>query len=125
MTSTAASESPLDGVIGVFCFSFPLHLAGKPETKRAEHLDTVTIPMLFLSGSRDELAELDLLEPVCDKLGSRATLHVLQTADHGYKILEKSRTITEDVFVETARVVRNWASKLKRLKSSLTPFARR
>jgi uncharacterized protein len=72
--------------------------------------------MLFLSGSRDELAEIDLLKPVCEKLGNRATLHVLDTADHGYKILKKSRTSTEDVFVEMARVVRDWASKLKRLK---------
>ena len=112
MTSTAASESPLDGVIGLVFFSFPLHLAGKPETKRATHLDAVTIPMLFLSGSRDELAEMDLLKPVCEKLGKRATLHVLDTADHGYKVLKKSRASVEDVFAEMARVVREWAMKL-------------
>ena len=92
MTSTAASESPLEGVRGLVFFSFPLHLAGKPETKRADHLAGVTVPMLFLSGTRDELADLDLLRPVCEKLGERATLHVLDTADHGYKILKKSRT---------------------------------
>ena len=112
MTSTAASESPLEGVRGLVFFSFPLHLAGKPETKRAEHLDAVTVPMLFLSGSRDELASLDRLRPVCEKLGSRATLHVLDTADHGFKILKKSRTSPEDVFAEMARVVRDWATKL-------------
>jgi uncharacterized protein len=112
MTSTAASESPLDGVIGLVFFSFPLHLAGKPETKRAEHLKAVTIPMLFLSGSRDELAEMDLLKPVCKKLGKFATLHVLDMADHGYKVLKKSRASTEDVFVEMARLVREWANKL-------------
>ena len=112
MTSTAASESPLDGVVGLVFFSFPLHLAGKPETKRAEHLNAVTIPMLFLSGSRDELADLDLLKPVCKDLGQIATLHVLDTADHGYKILKKSRMSTEDVFVEMARVVRDWAARL-------------
>jgi hypothetical protein len=112
MTSTAASESPLDGVIGLVFFSFPLHLAGKPETKRATHLDAVTIPMLFLSGSRDELAEMDLLKPVCKRLGKLATLHVLDTADHGYKVLKKSRTSAEDVFVEMACVVREWATKL-------------
>jgi predicted alpha/beta-hydrolase family hydrolase len=83
MTSTAASESPLDSVIGLVFFSFPLHLAGKPEMKRADHLADVTVPMLFLSGSRDELAEMDLLKPVCEKLGKLATLHVLDTADHG------------------------------------------
>jgi predicted alpha/beta-hydrolase family hydrolase len=112
MTSTAASESPLDGVIGLVFFSFPLHLAGKPETKRADHLADVTVPMLFLSGSRDELAGLDLLRPVCEKLGDRATLHVLDTADHGYKILKKTRTSPEGVFDEIARVVRDWAAKL-------------
>ena len=112
MTSTAASESPLEGVIGLVFFSFPLHLAGKPETKRATHLDAVTIPMLFLSGSRDELAEMDLLKPVCKRLGKLATLHVLDTADHGYKVLKKSRTSTEDVFVEMARVVKEWVARL-------------
>ncbi len=109
MTSTAASESPIDGARGLVFFSFPLHLAGKPETKRAEHLASVTVPMLFLSGSRDELADLALLRPVCAKLGDRATLHVLDTADHGYKILKKSRTSAEDVFDEMARVLRDWA----------------
>jgi predicted alpha/beta-hydrolase family hydrolase len=112
MTSTAASESPLEGVRGLAFFSFPLHLAGKPETKRADHLASVTVPMLFLSGSRDELAGLDLLRPVCERLSKRATLHVLDTADHGYKVLKKSRAGDEDVFVEMARVVRDWASKL-------------
>jgi uncharacterized protein len=112
MTSTASSETPLDGVRGLVFFSFPLHLAGKLETKRAEHLDAVTVPMLFLSGTRDELAEMDLLKPVCEKLGKHATLHTLDTADHGYKVLKKSRTSAEDVFVEMARVVRDWASKL-------------
>src|SRR5213595_705911 len=79
MTSTAASDSPLDGVVGLVFFSFPLHQPGKPDTKRAEHLSAVTIPMLFLSGTRDELADLSLPRPVCKKL---ATLHPLDTADH-------------------------------------------
>lgn len=112
MTSTAASESPIEGVHGLVFFSFPLHLAGKPETKRADHLADVSVPMLFLSGTRDELADLDLLRPVCQKLGSRATLHLLDTADHGYKILKKTRTNPEDVFAEMARVVRDWAKNL-------------
>jgi predicted alpha/beta-hydrolase family hydrolase len=112
MTSTAASESPIEGIGGLIFFSFPLHPAGKPETKRAEHLADLAVPMLFLSGTRDELAEMDLLRPVCEKFGGRATLHVLDTADHGYKVLKKSRTSPEDVFAEMARVVRDWASKL-------------
>jgi predicted alpha/beta-hydrolase family hydrolase len=110
MTSTAASESPLDGVSGLVFFAFPLHQPGKPDTKRAEHLAAVTVPMLFLSGTRDELAALDLLKPVCKSLGKLATLHLLDTADHGFKTLKRSRTTETDVFVEMARVVRDWAS---------------
>ncbi len=113
MTSTAASEIPLDGVRGLVFFSFPLHPPGKPETKRGDHLDAITVPMLFLSGTRDELAELALLRPVCKRLGRRATLHELDTADHGYKVLKKSRRTEENVFVEMARTVRRWAAGLR------------
>ncbi|WP_435018202.1 alpha/beta family hydrolase [Tundrisphaera sp. TA3] len=112
MTSIAASESPIEGLAGLVFFSFPLHPAGKPGTDRADHLASVALPMLFLSGSRDDLAALDLLRPACRALGDRATLHVLETADHGYKILKKSRPTDEDVFAEMARVVRGWANGL-------------
>jgi uncharacterized protein len=111
MTTTAASESPLEGVRGLILFSFPLHQPGKPDDKRAEHLNSVTVPMLFLSGTRDSLASLDLLQPLCRRLKS-ATLHLLDTADHGYRTLKRSRHSEEDVFVEIARVVRGWTSKL-------------
>jgi predicted alpha/beta-hydrolase family hydrolase len=110
MTSTAASEFPLDGVRGLVFFSFPLHQPGKPETKRAEHLNKVTVPMLFLSGTRDELADLGLLKTVCKKLGKRATLHLLDTADHGFRTLKRARRSAEDVFVEMARIVREWVA---------------
>jgi predicted alpha/beta-hydrolase family hydrolase len=113
MTSTAASESPLKGVIGLVFFAFPLHQPGKPDSKRAEHLSAVTVPMLFLSGTRDDLADLSLLQPQCKKLGKRATLHLLDTADHGFRTLKRSRKSEEDVFVEMARVVQEWASELK------------
>ncbi len=113
MTSLAAAESPLERVRGLVFFSFPLHPAGKPGTERAEHLSNVTVPMLFLSGTRDELADLNLLRPVCERLGDRATLHLLDTADHGFKVLKRSRQSNEDVFVEMARVVKEWASKLE------------
>lgn len=110
MTSTAQSESPIEGVKGLVFFSFPLHPAGEPAVKRADHLADVTIPMLFLSGTRDALAELDLLEPVVKKLGRRATLHLLDTADHSFKILKRTRQSGEDVFDEMARVVSEWVS---------------
>ena len=79
---------------------------------RAAHLSDVTVPMLFLSGTRDKLAELDLLQPVCDKLGDKATQHLLDTADHGFKVLKRSRKTDEDVFIEMARVISEWMSTL-------------
>ena len=111
MTSTAASETPLDGVGGLVFFSFPLHPPGQPGTKRADHLKNVNVPMLFLSGTRDEFAGLELLRPVCEGLPF-ATLHVLDTADHGYRILKRTRQSQEDVFVEMARTVRDWSGAL-------------
>ncbi|MFT3743474.1 MAG: hypothetical protein QM785_04180 [Pyrinomonadaceae bacterium] len=93
-------------------FAFPLHPAGDPATKRAEHLKQIDIPMLFLSGTRDALGELDLLEPVVKDLAEKATLHLLDTADHSFKVLKRTRQSTEDVFAEMARVVREWATDL-------------
>jgi len=112
MTSTAQSEEPLEGPKGLVFSSFPLHLPGKPAITRAEHLTNVKIPMLFVSGTRDELATLDLLESVVENLGKRATLHKIDTANHSYKILKKSRRSYEDVFAEMARVTAEWASQL-------------
>lgn len=111
MTTTAQSEQPLENVKGLVLFSFPLHLPGRPDTKRAEHLASVKIPMLFLSGTRDELATLDLLEPTIEKLRKRATLHKIDTANHSYKILKKMRASDEDVFAEMARVLIEWIAK--------------
>lgn len=109
MTTTAQSESPLDGVKGLVLFSFPLHAPNRPDNARAAHLSAIKIPMLFLSGTRDALNDLTLFRPVIKKLGRNATLHLLDTADHGYKILKKTRESDEDVFVEMARVVHEWA----------------
>jgi len=112
MTSTAQSEQPIENLKGLVFFSFPLHPAGAPATTRAEHLANINIPMLFLSGTRDALAELDLLEPVVKDLGNQATLHLLDTADHSFKVLKKTRQSTEDVFVEMGRVVKMWSAAL-------------
>jgi len=112
MTSTAQSEQPIENLKGLVFFSFPLHPAGAPATTRAEHLANVNIPMLFLSGTRDALAELDLLEPVVKNLAEVATLHLVDTADHSFKILKKTRKSSEDVFVEMARVVRDWIANI-------------
>lgn len=112
MTSTAQSEEPIDGVKGLVFFSFPLHPTGEPATKRADHLANIDIPMLFLSGTRDDLATLELLEPTIENLGKHATLHKIETANHGYKILKKTRVSDEDVFAEMARVTSGWAAQL-------------
>ncbi len=108
MTTTAQGEAPLDGVKGLVLFSFPLHAPNRPDDKRAEHLSEIKIPMLFLSGTRDALNDHTLFRPVIKKLGKLATLHELDTADHGYKILKTSRKSGEDVFAEMARVSREW-----------------
>ncbi len=112
MTSTAASESPLTDVKGLVFFAFPLHQPGKPDVERAKHLGMVGIPMLFLSGTRDQLAKVDLLQSVCMSLGKQATLHLLDTADHGFRILKRSRQNKEDIFTEAARITAEWASAL-------------
>ncbi len=112
MTSTAQSEEPIAGVKGLVFFAFPLHPAGEPATKRADHLANIDIPMLFLSGTRDALGELDLLEPVVKSLGKKAMLHLLDTADHSFKILKRTRQSTEDVFAEMARITRDWSDKI-------------
>lgn len=112
MTTTAQSESPLDGVEGLVLFSFPLHAPNQPSDGRAAHLEAIKIPMIFLTGTRDALNDLDLFRPVIKKLGKRATLHLLETADHSYKVLKKTRTSAEDVFAEMARVTAEWAANL-------------
>lgn len=111
MTTTAQSEEPLENVKGLVLFSFPLHAPGRRETQRADHLKNIEIPMLFLSGTRDEFAALDLWQPVVKKL-KRSTLHLIDTANHSYKVLKKTRTSDEDVFVEIARSTREWCDRL-------------
>jgi len=95
-------EIPAAGLI--FC-SFPLHMPGKPDTKRAQHLPRIRQPLLFLSGTRDELADPKLLEPLVRSLPS-AKLHWLETADHGYRVLKRSRTRADSVFDEMAEGAR-------------------
>ena len=111
MTSMAAAGEPLDGLRGILFFAFPLHPAGKPGTERAAHLEQVTVPMLFISGPRDALAELSLLEPAVKKLGKRATLHLVDTADHGFRVRKRSRSSTEPVMEELARVASSWMKR--------------
>lgn len=111
MTTTAESESPLDGVRGLVLFSFPLHAPNRPGNSRAEHLYSIKIPTLFFTGTRDALNDLELFRPVVKKLGNIATLHLLETGDHSYKVLKKTRRASEDVFVEMARVLSEWVGE--------------
>jgi predicted alpha/beta-hydrolase family hydrolase len=90
MTSQAQAKSPLAGVRALAFFGFPLHPAGKPSIARADHLDGIAIPMLFLQGTRDKLAEVPLLEPVVARLGHRATLHLIDQADHSFHVPARS-----------------------------------
>ena len=108
MTSQAQAESPLPGVRGLAFLGFPLHPAGKPGTDRAEHLSRVKIPMLFVSGSRDALAELDLLTPVVAALGGRATLHVVEQADHSFKVAAKSGRTAAAAEAEALDTLTEW-----------------
>jgi hypothetical protein len=112
MSSQAASQELLQGVRGLVFFGFPLHPPNKPGTKRAEHLAEVKIPMLFLQGTRDTLAELSLLRPICSSLGSRATLHIIETADHSFHVLKSSGKTDAGVLRELAQTTASWAENL-------------
>jgi predicted alpha/beta-hydrolase family hydrolase len=90
MTSQAQAAAPLPGVDGLAFLGFPLHPAGKPSDDRAKHLSDVYVPMLFVQGTRDNLAELKLLEPVVKRLGPSASLHVEEGADHSFHVLARS-----------------------------------
>jgi predicted alpha/beta-hydrolase family hydrolase len=113
MTSLAASKEALPGVRGLVFFGFPLHPAGAPAIERAAHLDRVTVPMLFLAGTRDKLADLDLLRPVIDRLGAQATLHVVEGADHSFEVLKRTGRTAADVLDELAQTLATWSEALE------------
>ena len=110
MTSTAASQEALPGVRGLVFFGFPLHAPGKPSDERGRHLFEVKLPLLFLQGTRDQLADLTLLRPLCDRLQGQARLHVIDGADHSFHVPKKSGRTDEDVLSELGQVVADWAS---------------
>lgn len=112
MTSTAAAEAPLAGVLGLVFFGFPLHPAGKPSTRRGDHLADVGLPMLYLQGTRDRLADLELLRPVLDALEPAPALHVVDGADHGFHVLKRSGRTDADVIDELAGVSADWMAEL-------------
>ena len=111
MSSQAAADGFLNEVRGLVFFGFPLHPPKQPGTKRAEHLSRVAMPMLFLQGTRDALADLRLLRPICKELGARATLQVVETADHSFHVLKKSGSNDQQVLRELAAATVAWAEK--------------
>ena len=112
MTSQAQAIDALPGVCGLAFFGFPLHPAGKPSSDRAKHLADIRIPMLFLQGTRDALAELDLLEPVVKRLGKPATLHLVKEADHSFHVLARSGRNDREVMAEVLDAFAAWVDTI-------------
>jgi uncharacterized protein len=115
MTSLTFSEKPSEGparVSGLIFFGFSLHQPGRPDTERADHLAKVQLPMLFLQGTRDTLADLAFMRQVCVKLGHRATVHVVETADHSFHVLKRWGKTAGEVLCELASTVASWAGSL-------------
>ena len=111
MTSLAAAQQPLEGVRGLIFFGFPLHAAGRPGAERGQHLAEVKIPMLLLQGSRDALAELKLLKPLCAKIGKRAELFVVDGGDHSFHTLKSSGRSDDEVLEDVVRKAVGWIEK--------------
>jgi predicted alpha/beta-hydrolase family hydrolase len=112
MTSLATAKGMITGLSGLVFLGFPLHAAGKPSASRGAHLADVCLPMLFLQGTRDRLADLDLLRPLCDGLGTRATLHIIDGADHSFHVPKRSGRSEDAVRDELAATVDHWAAGL-------------
>src|SRR5215217_2155618 len=113
LSESSASQAQLDTPVrGLVFFGFPLHQPGRPDTHRADHLERVTIPMLFFQGTRDTLADLTLMRPVCAKLAPRATLHIVDGADHSFHVLKRSGKTDAEVLGELARTLSSWADSL-------------
>ena len=112
LTSLVAAEGRLPDVQGLIFYGFPLHAAGKPSSERGAHLAQVNVPMLFLQGTRDRLAELDLIRPVCRRLGKRASLHIVEGGDHSFHVPKRSGRTAEDVQNELGESVGAWVSGL-------------
>ncbi len=117
MTSQAQAASPLPGVRGLVFLGFPLHPAGKPSDERAKHLLDVHIPMLFLQGTRDDLANLELLQPLVERLGSRTTLKLFQDADHSFHVPARTGRKDAEVRAEMLDALGAWIENLIQVPS--------
>ena len=111
MTSLAQADKPLPGVRGLVFFGFPLHPAGRPGTQRADHLRDVGVPLLFLQGSRDRLAPLEQIRPICRELGKTTWLHVVEHADHSFQVLKRTGRSDAEVLDELAGQVARFTKR--------------
>lgn len=118
MTSQAQAESPLDGVRGIIFLGFPLHPPGKSSDERGNHLFEMSVPMLFLQGTRDEFADLQLLRPLVERLGRRATLELFADADHSFHVPARSGRKDADVMAGMLDVLAGWIGKITQRASS-------
>ena len=114
MTSLAASEGPLPGVAGLVFLGFPLHAAGKPSSDRGGHLRDVGLPMLFIQGTRDQLADLALLEPLLDDIRPSPVLHIVEDGDHSFRVPKRSGATHEEVIRSLAAAIAGWTGGLAR-----------
>jgi uncharacterized protein len=114
MTSQAQALAPIPGVRGLIFLGFPLHPAGRPSQDRAKHLFDIGVPMLFLQGTRDSLAELSQLKPVCEALGKRAELKLFEDADHSFHVPAKSGRKDTDVRNEMLDAAASWIDRVLR-----------
>jgi predicted alpha/beta-hydrolase family hydrolase len=112
MTSQAQAASPLAGVHGLIFLGFPLHAPGKPSDERAAHLADVQVPMLFLQGTRDEFAALDLLQPLVARLGKRATLTSFDEADHSFHVPARTGRKDPEVRGELIAALDQWVDRM-------------
>src|SRR5437667_1284517 len=110
MTSTAQASEPLPAVRGLVFLGFPLHPPGRLGNERAEHLARVQVPMLFLQGTRDDFADLKLLRPVVKRLGTRATLHLVDGGDHSFRVLKRTGRTDVDVMGELVGAIVEWTA---------------
>jgi len=112
MTSQAQAKSPLPGVIGLAFLGFPLHPAKRPSEERAQHLFDIELPLLFLQGTRDELAELSLLQRLVERLGTSATLQLTAQANHSFQVPARTGRKNPEIITELVHALRDWSAQL-------------
>lgn len=112
MSSQAQAASPLLGVIGLAFLGFPLHPAGRPSDERAQHLLQTSLPLLFLQGDHDELADLNLLRPLINRLGARARLHLIEHANHSFRVPAKIKRDASQIIDELVQAMAGWIDSL-------------